>query len=111
MVVPGLRIMLVLGTALLAAGQVLPAPSADLPKPLGEPQLLKDGDSPINVEIGHAAPAVLDMNRDGKKDWLVGQFGGGKLRIYTNQGTDTEPRFKGFQYLACNGKEASVPFG
>src|SRR5688500_8748280 len=88
---PEWRIMLVVGTALLAAGQVRTAPSADLPKPLGEPQILKDGDSPINVEIGHAAPAVLDVNRDGKKDLLVGQFGGGKLRIYTNQGTDAEP--------------------
>lgn len=109
--VPGLRVMLVLGTALLAAGQVLPAPSADLSKPLGEPQLLKDGDTPINVEIGHAAPNVLDVNRDGKKDLLVGQFGGGKLRIYTNQGTETEPVFKGFKFLTSNGKEASVPYG
>ena len=80
-------------------------------KSLGAPRLVLDGKQPINVEIGHAAPAVMDFNRDGKKDLLVGQFGGGRLRIYLNKGSKRNPQFQGFQYLTIGGKQVTVPYG
>jgi hypothetical protein len=78
---------------------------------LGAPQLILDGNKPINVDIGHAAPAVIDLNGDGKKDLLVGQFGEGKVRVYLNQGGDESPRFEGFTYLKAGGTTVTVPYG
>ena len=76
---------------------------------LGPPVLILDGKEPIDVDVGHATPYVVDWDCDGKKDLLVGQFGDGKLRIYLNRGTDANPKFKGFTYLQAEGKDASVP--
>jgi hypothetical protein len=100
----------------LAALLLLPvadaARSADtLWRNLAPPQLVMDGGEPINVDVGHAAPAVFDIDGDGKKDLVVGQFDGGKVRVYLNRGSDTDPRFDGFTYLTAGGKEASVPYG
>ena len=75
------------------------------------PERLNDGESPINVDIGHAAPYYADFDGDGKRDLLVGQFGDGKLRIYKNQGTDTAPKFKDFEWLKAEGEIAKVPTG
>jgi len=79
---------------------------------LAEPTKVNDGDKPIDVEIAHSVPYVVDWNGDGKKDLLVGQFGGGKLRVYLNSGTDKEPVFKGFEFVKDKeGKDLSVPCG
>jgi hypothetical protein len=82
-------------------------PAADLAPPV---RLLAAG-QPINVEVGHAAPFFADINGDGKGVLLVGQFGGGKLRLYPNVGTKTEPRFEKFTWLSAGGKDCSVPSG
>jgi len=65
----------------------------------------------IDVEVGHLVPCVTDWNNDGKKDLIVGQFSGGKIRLYLNQGTDSEPKFKDFTYLRAGNKEISLPAG
>ena len=80
----------------------------------GSPALLApakvlDGKEPIDVEVGHATPNVADWDGDGKRDLLVGQFGGGKLRVYLNRGTNAEPRFEGFSFVRAGGKDATVP--
>ncbi len=85
---------------------------ADLaPTDLAPPVRLVAGGQPINVDIGHAAPFVADLKGDGKPVLLVGQFGEGKLRLYPNVGTKSEPRFDKFDWLKAGGTVATVPTG
>lgn len=72
---------------------------------------LKANNEAIDVEIGHLVPCVTDWNSDGKKDLIVGQFAGGKIRLYLNSGSDAEPAFKGFECLKAGGAEISLPAG
>jgi hypothetical protein len=92
---------------LLIAAMAMAAPAGDLQKPFK----VLDGDKPISVDVGHAAPLYVDIDGDGKKELLVGQFGDGKLRIYKNQGADNAPTFKGFDWFRAGGQIASVPCG
>ncbi len=105
-----MRWLLLLTAAVgLAAGPALAADDAG-PKLAGAEKVLAGG-KPISVDIGHAAPCVADIDGDGNPELLVGQFGQGKLRIYPNKGTQTEPRFESFTWLQAGGKDASVPSG
>ncbi len=64
---------------------------------LAAPRKIKVAGRPIDVEhVGHAAPFVGDIDGDGRKDLLVGEYYKGRLRIYRNVGTNAEPRFEGF---------------
>jgi hypothetical protein len=83
---------------------------ADAPVLRGPEKILAAG-KPVDVPVGHAVPWVVDWNRDGKKDLLVGQFRGGKIRIYLNSGTDAEPAFEGFSYVRAGEAEISLPAG
>jgi hypothetical protein len=76
-----------------------------------EPVKITAGDDAINVDVGHAAPFYYDWTGNGVRDLLVGQFGSGRLRIYKNHGTDTEPVFKDFEWFMAGGEIASVPSG
>jgi len=81
------------------------------PTDLAAPVRLMAGGQPINVDIGHAAPFVADLNGDGSRVLLVGQFGEGKLRLYPNVGSKKEPKFEKFEWLKVDGKAATVPTG
>jgi hypothetical protein len=96
--------------ALLAAGvaSLANAPAFDLFQP---PFRVSDAQGLIDVDIGHAAPLVVDFDGDGLPDLLVGQFGEGKLRIYKNVGTASAPRFDSFTWLQAGDKEARIPSG
>lgn len=76
-----------------------------------KPQRIKVGDKAIDVDVGHAAPFVTDMNGDGKKDLLVGQFGSGKLRVFYNVGTDKAPKFDTMNWFQAGADVARVPTG
>lgn len=78
---------------------------------LNEPQRIYSGDEMIDVDVGHAAPWLHDMNADGKRDLLVGQFGSGKLRVYHNVGTEEKPKYDDFEYFQAGGEDAGVPSG
>jgi hypothetical protein len=91
----------------LAVGQAQSTDPSDLSPGV---KLEADG-GPIDVEVGHAAPYYVDFDDDGVKDLLVGQFGGGKLRIYKNIGSNTEPKFDKFEFFQAGGADATVPYG
>ena len=65
----------------------------------------------ITVSMGHAAPAYGDVDGDQVPDLLVGQYAGGKLRIYKNYGTADKPLFKDFKWFEAGGEIASVDYG
>jgi len=61
----------------------------------------------IQVEApGYAAPCWADIDEDGKKDLIVGQFNGGKMMVYRNLGNGELA--KG-EWLMAGGKAAEVP--
>ncbi|MAB89560.1 MAG: hypothetical protein CMJ90_08900 [Planctomycetes bacterium] len=97
--------------SIIAAGLLTAALVAQsgLSTELKQPVRIMDGDAPIAVGTGHAAPFLIDLDGDGKRDLVVGQFAGGKARVYTNVGTDAAPRFKGHTWLQAGGGTASVP--
>lgn len=75
------------------------------------PARVKAADKPIDTDVGHAAPLVVDFDGDGKKDLLVGQFGDGILWCYKNVGTNAQPQYAaGVKFKAAQ-KEGRVPTG
>ena len=72
---------------------------------------LTAGGEVIDVEVGHLVPCAVDWNNDGKKDLVVGQFSAGSIRLYLNDGTDSEPAFNEFSLLEAGGKPIRLDAG
>ena len=71
------------------------------------PVRLQGGDQAVRVESpGYAAPCWVDIDGDGKKDLLVGQFNRGKIKVYKNLGKNILAAGK---WLEADGKVAEVP--
>jgi hypothetical protein len=75
------------------------------------PFRVQDAHGFIDVDVGHAAPLMVDFDGDGVPDLLVGQFGEGKLRVYKNVGTAKAPRFDGFTWFKAGVQEGRIPSG
>ena len=72
-----------------------------------DPVRLKAGDELIKTEApGYACPALADLDGDGLKDLLVGQFSGGKIMIYPNLG---KAGFGEGEFLKADGEVAMLP--
>ncbi len=59
----------------------------------------------------YAMPTWYDFDGDGLGDLVVGEktsAGEGKVRVYRNVGSATEPRFGGFTYLTVGGSDLSI---
>ncbi|UCG30962.1 MAG: hypothetical protein JSV53_03560 [candidate division WOR-3 bacterium] len=68
----------------------------------------------VNINVGYggnASPFVIDWDGDGNQDLLLGQFDLGKVRFYTNTGTNYNPTFGSFVYLQAGGVDISVSYG
>ena len=73
--------------------------------------VLVDG-QPLDVgRDGHSAPFVGDIDGDGKRDLLVGQYNEGRLRVYPNRGDNARPRFDDFAWFEAEGRPGRVPEG
>ena len=71
------------------------------------PVRMQSGGKPIRVERpGFASPCWADIDGDGKKDLLVGQFNLGKIRIFKNIG---DAKLGAGEWLKADGKVAEVP--
>jgi WD40 repeat protein len=87
-----------------------PRTSADLV--LGPEELVQAGGTAI-VVLGYSVPSFVDWNNDGLKDLIVGEGGGGvsqgKVRVYLNTGTVSEPQFGAYFYAQSNGNDLVTP--
>lgn len=96
----------------LAAFPMSAARPPGLAPDLAPPVHVTANGKPLDVErIGHAAPFVGDFDGDGKPDLLVGQFSGGRLRIYRNIGTAKEMKFGEFEWFKASDAFGTVPAG
>jgi hypothetical protein len=57
---------------------------------------------------GHSGPWVEDVDGDGARDLVVGDFSG-LFRLYRNEGTDRAPRYAAAVNLRAGGADAKVP--
>src|SRR5262249_34070169 len=73
------------------------------------PVRLKAGDGFIDTGAawGHASPWLVDVDGDGKRDLVVGDFSG-KFRLFLNTGTDAKPLYKAAGFLQAGGVDAHV---
>lgn len=73
----------------------------------GQPVQLKAGKQAVRVESpGYAAPCWADIDGDGTKDLLVGQFAGGKIRFYKSLAGG---KLAAPSWLQADGAAAEIP--
>ncbi len=66
-----------------------------------------DAKEDVNVGL-RATPCIVDWNNDGKKDLAVGALDG-KIHLFLNEGTDTEPNFITETFVQEDGNDLIVP--
>ena len=86
-------------------------PAPPLSPELSPPTRIEAAGKPIDTDVGHAAPCVTDFDGDGVRDLLVGQFGGGILWIFRNEGTDAAPKLAAGVKWKDGAKDGTVPTG
>lgn len=68
----------------------------------------------VDIEVpGYSVPSFVDFNSDSLKDLIIGEGGGGypsgKVRVYLNAGTQSEPQFSDFFHVQSSGGDLVVP--
>jgi hypothetical protein len=91
-------------TPTLLVPLVLAAPQ----QPKFEPPVrMRAGDSFVKVEApGYACPSWHDVDKDGKKDLVVGQFSKGKMKVHKGLGGT---KLATGEWLRADGAVAEVP--
>ncbi len=67
-----------------------------------------DGFIDSGPQWAHSGPCLHDVDGDGRRDLLVGDFSG-EFRLYRNLGIDREPKFASGEPLMAGGITAKVP--
>ena len=78
---------------------------------LGPEELVQANGFDIQVP-GYSVPSLADWNNDGLADLIVGEgnyANPGKVRIYLNVGTESQPQFFDYSYAQCAGADLTVP--
>jgi hypothetical protein len=73
---------------------------------------LQSGTYPFKTDIdigSRATPMVADWNNDGRKDLVAGAIDG-LVRVFINEGTDTEPDFIAAMAVQADGENLIVPW-
>ena len=71
------------------------------------PAQLKGGDQPIKTQSpGYAAPCLHDLDGDGKKELLVGQFANGYIHAFKGLG---DGKFAKGKLLEVDGQPFKIP--
>jgi bacillolysin len=78
------------------------------PPVLQSPLVVQNGLGNLAVPSGGAAPTVVDLDGDGRKDLVVGNSEG-QLVFYRNVGTDVQPRFDGWRLVDAGGEAIGLP--
>lgn len=94
---------LTLLSTILAVGGLAIDSSDEFQPPV---RLTVDGVAVRVENPGWACPCWADINGDGKKDLLVGQFNGGKIRVYKNLG---DGKLAAGDWLKADGATAEIP--
>ena len=71
-------------------------------------QLVYAGAAPL-APGSYAIPCVADWNSDGRKDLIVGYRTAGKVALYLNAGSDTNPVFTSYANLQAGGVDICLP--
>ena len=74
-------------------------------------RVMADGEAVRVERPGYASPCWADIDDDGYKDLLVGQFNGGKIHVYKNLGNGdaSELQLAARQWVEADGAVAEVP--
>ena len=96
-----------IAASLLTLGALGDDPAAELLPPVR----IEAAGKPIDTTEGHAHPLVADFDGDGVQDLLVGQFGGGVLWIYRNDGTNAQPKLAAGVKFKDGSDDGRVPTG
>ncbi len=78
---------------------------------LGPEQLVQAEGTEIVVP-GYSVPSYVDWNNDDLADLIIGQgnyANPGKVRVYLNVGTESNPQFSDYFYVQSNSADLTVP--
>jgi len=105
--------LILVGTIALAVGFAQPRCCAqDENSQLLKPVRLEADGKPIDIgtlsSIAHAGPAIADVDEDGDRDLLVGDFPG-YFWLFENEGTDDRPRYISKGKLQAGTEAAKTP--
>jgi hypothetical protein len=105
--------MTTLGPLVLSVLGLAPPTTAAGPtsKELAPPVRLEAAGKVIDTDVGHAAPFVGDIDGDGVRDLLVGQFGEGLLWVFRNEGTNDKPKLAAGVKFKEGKADGRVPTG